>query len=65
MEFSKFDEYIGDRLYCERVTKRLTQGYMAKSISNKMKANGHTKGISRQAYAFYEKGERGVMKDDK
>ena len=36
---------------------------MAKRISVKLKQNGRVNGISRQAYAFYEKGERSMPMD--
>lgn len=60
MDFERFDVYLGEKLYVARVTRRLTQEEMAKLISEKMKANGKKKGISRQAYAFYEKGSRSM-----
>jgi len=63
MEFEKFDVYLGNRLYCERVTRRWTQDEMAKKISVKMKEAGKKKGISRQAYAFYENGKRSMPMD--
>ena len=63
MEFNKFDSFLGDRLYRERVVRRLTQDDMAKMISVKLKNGGKAKGISRQAYAFYEKGERSMPWD--
>lgn len=63
MEFEKFDVYIGEKLYCERVVKRITQDEMAKRISTRMKEKGKKKGISRQAYAFYEKGARSMPMD--
>ena len=63
MKFDKFDFYIGDKLYCARVVKRLTQNDMAKMISKKMKEDGRKKGISQQSYAYYEKGERSIPMD--
>ena len=63
MDYRKADTYIGEVFYRERVIRRLTQGDMAKMISSKMKAKGAKKGISRQAYAFYEKGERSMPMD--
>ena len=60
MDYTKIDEYIGDKLYCARVVRRLTQKDMADLITLKMKETGKKKGISRQAYAFYEKGERSI-----
>ena len=63
MDFEKFDVYLGDKLYIGRVTRRLTQDDMAKLISEKMKQHGRKKGISRQAYAFYEKGARSMPMD--
>ena len=63
MNFEKFDVYLGDKLYIQRVTRRMTQDDMARLISNKMKGSGRKKGISRQAYAFYEKGERSMPMD--
>lgn len=63
MEFDKFDAYIGDKLYCQRVVQRITQDEMARRISIKMKESGRKKGISRQAYSFYEKGERSMPMD--
>ena len=64
MDFNNFDAYIGDKLYIARVTKRLTQDDVAKRISTRLKEKGTRKnGISRQAYAFYEKGERSMPMD--
>lgn len=63
MEFSRFDSYLGEALFRERVVRRITQEEMAKRISVKMKEAGKKKGISRQAYAFYEKGERSMPWD--
>ena len=60
MEFNKFDIEIGSRLYEARVLKRLTQEGVSKSISERMKQKGFKKGISRQAYAFYESGQRSM-----
>ena len=60
MDYTKADEFIGDKLYCARVVRRLTQKDMAELISIKMKESGKQRGISRQAYAFYEKGERSM-----
>ena len=64
MEFNKADVYIGEKFYCERVVRRYTQADMARFISTKLKnEKGWKKGISRQAYAFYEKGERSMPMD--
>lgn len=63
MEFEKVDVYVGEKLYCERVVRRWTQEDMAKKISAKLKAAGKKKGISRQAYAFYENGKRSMPWD--
>lgn len=63
MDYNKADVYIGEQLYRERVIRRLTQEDMAKAISAKLKAKGKKKGISRQAYAFYEKGARSMPMD--
>lgn len=63
MNFERFDVYLGDKLYVQRVTRRMTQDDMAKLISDKLKKKGRKKGISRQAYAFYEKGERSMPMD--
>lgn len=63
MEFSKFDAYLGEALYQGRVSKHLTQLDMAKKISVKLKESGRKNGISRQAYSFYEKGERSMPMD--
>ena len=63
MEFGKVDEFVGDKLYCARVVRRLTQADMAKMISAKLKEHGKKKGITRQAYSFYEKGERSMPMD--
>ena len=63
MDFNRFDAYLGEQLFRERVVRRLTQDDMAKMISVKMKEAGKKKGISRPAYAFYEKGERSMPWD--
>lgn len=63
MDFRKFDWYLGESLYQGRVSKHMTQRDMAKGISDKLKENGKKKGISNQAYAFYEKGERSMPWD--
>ena len=63
MKFDKFDVYLGDKLYCARVVKRMTQEEMARLISVKLKDSGKKKGISQQAYAYYEKGERSMPWD--
>ena len=63
MDFSKFDQYLGNALYEARSVKRITQEDMAKAISKKMKKNGRTKGITRSAYSFYENGERSMPSD--
>ena len=60
MEFNKFDIEIGKRLYEARVLKRLTQEQASVLISQCMKQQGFKKGISRQAYAFYESGKRSM-----
>lgn len=63
MDFERFDVFLGDKLYIGRVTRRLTQADMAEKISAKLKENGRKKGISRQAYAFYEQGARSMPMD--
>lgn len=63
MKFEKFDVFLGDKLYCARVVKRLTQDEMAKLISTKLRNSGRKKGISQQSYAYYEKGERSMPWD--
>lgn len=63
MDFRKFDYYLGESLYQSRVSKHLTQLDMAKKISVKLKESGRKNGISRQAYSFYEKGERSMPMD--
>lgn len=60
MEFNKFDYYLGEAMYQARVSKHMTQGDMADLISAKMKENGRKNGITRQAYSFYEKGQRSM-----
>lgn len=60
MNYEKFDVYLGYQIYCARVVKKITQDQMSKMISAKMKESGLKKGISRQAYSFYEKGERSM-----
>ena len=63
MRFEKFNVYLGEKLYCARVVRRMTQNDMVKLISAKMKENGGKKGISQQSYAYYEKGERSIPWD--
>lgn len=63
MDFRKFDYYLGESLYQSRVSKHMKQSEMAKGISDILKANGKKKGISNQAYAYYERGERSMPWD--
>ena len=53
MEFSKFDVFLGDKLYIGRVTHRLTQDDMAKLISAKLKNNGRKKEAYRKTCATF------------
>ena len=63
MKLEKFDIYIGDKLYCARVVKRITQAEMAKMITDRLRENGKRRGVSQQAYAYYEKGARSMPWD--
>lgn len=57
MEYNKIDTYLGNKLFEARVVKRITQEELSDKISSKYKQlSGKKKGISRQMYAFYEKG---------
>lgn len=61
MDFTKFDKYLGEQLVEARVSKRVTQESVAKSISEKMITSGaYKKGLSRQAYSNYELGIRSM-----
>ncbi len=63
MDFTEFDKAIGQALFEARVVKRITQTMMAEQISKRLIAGGRKKGISQQAYALYEKGERSMPTD--
>lgn len=58
-----FDKAIGDILFRARVVKRITQDQMATLISQELKKGDRINGISRGAYAFYERGERSMPID--
>lgn len=61
MDYTKFDEYIGEQLYDVRVTKHLTQTNMAELITAKLIINGDKRqNVSPQSYQFYEKGTRSI-----
>ena len=61
MDYSKFDQFLGNALYEARVVKKIAQEDMAKEISKRLiKDDGRKKGISQQAYSLYEKGERSM-----
>lgn len=61
MNYTKFDQYLGNALFEARVVKRITQDDMKKEITRRLIAeDGRKKGISRQAYSLYEKGERSM-----
>lgn len=61
MDYTLFDKYIGEQLYQARIDNGLTQDDMANRISDYLKRDKTKKnGISRQAYAFYENGDRSM-----
>ena len=61
MDYTKFDKYIGEQLMEARLSKRMTQATITKLISyDLMTKEKKAKGISYQAYAHYENGERSM-----
>lgn len=61
MDYSLFDKYLGEQLQEKRLEKRMTQEVMAKLISQFLiNEKDKKKGISQQAYAFYENGQRSM-----
>lgn len=57
MEYNKIDTFLGNALFEARVVKRITQEEITEKISQEYKeSSGKKKGISRQMYAYYEKG---------
>lgn len=61
MDYTKFDEYIGEQLYEARINKHLTQTNMAELITAKLIINGDKRQhVSTQGYQCYEKGTRSV-----
>lgn len=61
MDYTLFDKYIGEQLYQARIDANLTQEEMSNRISEYLKHDkGRINGISRQAYAFYENGNRSM-----
>ncbi len=61
MDYTKFDKYIGEQLMDARLNKKMTQATITKLISyDLITKDGKKKGISYQAYAHYENGERSM-----
>ena len=63
MDFSRFDQFLGNALYEARAVQRITQEEMADAISRELKKSGKKKGITRSAYSYYEKGDRSMPSD--
>lgn len=62
MNYEKIDKYLGQKLFEARVVKRITQEQMADMISVKYERLSGRK-CTRQAYAYYEKGDRSMPVD--
>lgn len=62
MKFTKFDKYLGQKLFESRVVKKISQDQMADMISVKYEKLSGRK-CSRQAYNFYEAGKRSMPID--
>lgn len=61
MDYTLFDKYLGEQLCEAREKKHVTRTEMAQKISNYLKTEkGKKQGISRQAYSFYETGQRSM-----
>lgn len=61
MDYTKFDEYIGEQLYVARATKHLTLSNMAELLTAKLIINNDKRqNVSLQGYQCYEKGTRSI-----